>query len=94
MKAKNKTPLRSLPNIGIVTEKKLKAIGINTKEDFLKRDPYEVFTELLYKVDPTLCRCALASIVGAHKGVKWHLITKETAKEYSKKNPNHKWGKC
>lgn len=38
-------------------------IGITTPEEFLQRDPYEVFHELKTKVDHTLCRCALASIV-------------------------------
>jgi DNA transformation protein and related proteins len=94
MKKKQSDSLQSLPNIGKMTEEKLKKIGIKTAKDFLKRDPYKVFTELLYKVDHTLCRCALASIVGAHKGVPWHKITKETAKIYSKRNPSHKWGKC
>ena len=53
--------LRSLANIGAVTEKKLNRIGILSADDFLRRDPYQVFAELRQKVDPTLCRCALAS---------------------------------
>ena len=86
--------LRSLPNIGPTTAAKLARIGITTKEDFLKRDPYEVFDELRKKIDPTLCRCALAGIVGAKKGVRWHQITKESAKEFERKHPRHVWGKC
>jgi hypothetical protein len=86
--------LRSLPNIGPTTAAMLAQIGIATKEEFLKRDPYEVFEELRKKVDPTLCRCSLAGIVGAKKGVRWHTITKESAKEYEKKHPRHTWGKC
>lgn len=86
--------LRSLPNIGPTTAAKLARIGITTREDFLKRDPYAVFEELRKKVDPTLCRCALAGIVGAKKGVRWHQITKESAREYKKKHPRHVWGKC
>ena len=88
------TSLRSLPNIGPTTAAKLARIGITTKKDFLKRDPYEVFDELRKKVDPTLCRCALAGIVGAKKGVRWHQVTKESAKEYERKHPRHVWGKC
>jgi hypothetical protein len=96
---KERTPkaadsLRSLPNIGPTTAAKLGRIGITTKKDFLKRDPYKVFDELRRKVDPTLCRCALAGIVGAKKGVRWHTVTKESAKEYEKKHPRHIWGKC
>jgi len=86
--------LRSLPNIGPTTAAKLGQIGITSKKEFLKRDPYRVFDDLRKKVDPTLCRCALAGIVGAKKGVRWHTITKESAKEYEKKHPRHAWGKC
>jgi predicted flap endonuclease-1-like 5' DNA nuclease len=50
--------LRQLANIGPVTEKKLKQIGIFSRKEFLARDPYEVFATLREKVDPTLCRCA------------------------------------
>jgi len=80
--------------MGPVTAAKLAKIGIDTKEEFLRRDPYAVFEELREKIDPTLCRCALAGIVGAKKGVPWHKITKETAKEYEKRHPLHKWGPC
>ncbi|HCS48709.1 MAG TPA: hypothetical protein DIW61_10815 [Candidatus Aminicenantes bacterium] len=86
--------LKSLPNIGKTTAAKLGQIGITSKKEFLRRDPYRVFDELRKKVDPTLCRCALAGIVGAKKGVRWHTITKESAKEYEKKHPRHVWGKC
>ena len=86
--------LSSLPNIGPTTAARLGQIGITTKTGFLKRDPYKVFDELREKVDPTLYRCALAGIVGAKKGVRWHTITKESAKKYEKKHPRHVWGKC
>jgi hypothetical protein len=88
------TPLRSLANIGKVSEKKLNRIGIFDAEDFLRRDPYDVFAELRQKVDPTLCRCALASIVGAKLGQPWHRITKATAREYDRRHPGHVWGPC
>lgn len=83
--------LQSLPNIGKISAEKLMRIGIMTAEDFLSHDPYDVFNELLEKVDPTLCRCALASIVGAKLGKPWHKITKETSFEYLKRFPNHRW---
>jgi len=86
--------LGSLVNIGRVTEKKLNRIGIATREDFLRRDPYEVFDVLRRKVDPTLCRCALACLVGAKLGQPWHKITKATAREYERRHPGHAWGKC
>jgi hypothetical protein len=91
---KQSASLRSLPNIGRVSEAKLKRIGISNREEFLRRDPYEVFAELLRKVDPTLCRCALASIVGAKLGLPWHQVTKASAREYEKRHPGHEWGPC
>jgi hypothetical protein len=92
--SKTNDSLESLPNIGGITADKLRQIGINSKREFLKRDPYRVFDELREKVDPTLCRCALAGIVGAKKGAPWHKITKDSAREYEKKHPKHVWGKC
>lgn len=83
--------LTALPNIGEAISAKLNRIGIQTKDDFLSRDPYDLYSELLEKVDPTLCRCLLASLVGAHKGKTWHTITKQTAKEYQKRHPDHAW---
>jgi hypothetical protein len=90
----NGSSVGSLPNVGKVFEAKLGKIGITTRQEFLKRDPYELFDELVAKVDPTLCRCALAGIVGAKKGVAWHKITKASAREYDRRHPLHKWGPC
>ena len=86
--------LGSLPNIGKVIAGKLRMIGIGTSAEFLKRDPYVVFHEVRRTVDPTLCRCALASIVGAKEGVAWHTITKAAAEEYERRYPKTTWGKC
>jgi nucleotidyltransferase/DNA polymerase involved in DNA repair len=86
--------LTDLTNIGKTTADKLELIGIRTAEDFLKRDPYDVFHELRRQVDPTLCRCALAGIVGAKRGEPWHKITKRTAAAYEKRHPGHRWGPC
>jgi nucleotidyltransferase/DNA polymerase involved in DNA repair len=96
MKASSAPQLKliDLPNIGKTTALKLEKIGILTAEDFLKRDPYDVFHELRQKVDPTLCRCALAGIVGAKTGKPWHKVTKSAAAEYEKRHPRHKWGPC
>ncbi|MCJ7587916.1 MAG: helix-hairpin-helix domain-containing protein [Candidatus Aminicenantes bacterium] len=87
-------PFILLPNIGKDTAAKLEKIGITTAEEFLARDPYLIFEKLRKKVDPTLCRCALAGIVGAKRGVRWHTITKQTAREYEKRHPRHRWGPC
>jgi nucleotidyltransferase/DNA polymerase involved in DNA repair len=96
MKQLAKTPakLTDLPNIGKVTAEKLARIGIKNQRDFLRRDPYRVFERLLKEVDPTLCRCVLASLVGAKTGKRWHRITKQTAEEYANRHPRHRWGPC
>ncbi len=86
--------LTDLPNIGKVTAEKLEKIGIRGKGDFLKRDPYRVYERLLKEVDPTLCRCVLASLVGAKTGQRWHRITKKTAVEYERRHQGHRWGPC
>lgn len=44
--------LRSLANIGRVTEKKLNQIGIFNANDFLCRDPYDVFADCKKKWIP------------------------------------------
>ncbi len=90
-KTKPDHTLTDLPNIGPAIAAKLNRIGIENKDAFLARDPYDLYTELLEHVDPTLCRCLLASLVGAAKGKKWHTITKQTAKEYQKRHPDHTW---
>ena len=92
--AKKPEKLTDLPNIGKVTAEKLNRIGIKDQRDFLKRDPYRVYERLLKEVDPTLCRCVLASLVGAKTGKRWHRITKQTAGEYEKRHPAHRWGPC
>ncbi len=86
--------LTGLRNIGKATAEKLERIGIDNREEFLRRDPYEIFEKLLEDVDPTLCRCVLASIVGAASGTPWHRITKKTAAEYTRRHPAHRWGPC
>ena len=88
--AKTMSALTTLPNIGKVTAAKLRGISIATAEEFLARDPYEVFTALLSQ-DPTLCRCALSGIVGAHRGLKWNLVMEEAVNEFAKRRPSHKW---
>lgn len=88
-----KNPLTELINIGPKTAEDLNDIGIDTVAGFMSRDPYEIFGKLLEK-DPTLCRCSLAGIVGAHEGVKWHTVTKEAAAEFMKRHPKHIWPTC
>ena len=86
-----RSPLTKLPNIWPVIADNLMKIGITTPEEFLQRDPYEVFHELKTRVDHTLCRCALASTVWAHEWKKRNSIHKESEKEFLKRYPNDKF---
>ena len=70
---------------------KIRKIGIKDADEFMKRDPYEVYEEILIRFEPTLCRCGLASIVGAKEGIVWHKITKQAAAEYERRRPGHQW---
>ena len=89
------TDTTTLINIGPKISERLHDIGITSVEEFLSSDPYEVFFRLKAKSKGSLCRCALASIVGAYKGVVWHKITHETAREFDKRYPENVWkNKC
>lgn len=91
---KQKTDLTNLINIGPKIAERIEELGIKTSDDFLSRDPFEVFNEM-QKRDPSLCRCALASIVGASTGITWHKIHKKAAGEFDKRYPGHEWrGRC
>jgi nucleotidyltransferase/DNA polymerase involved in DNA repair len=92
LKVKHKgKKLTSLENIGKTTATKLEQIGIMTADEFLARDPYDVFNELVKKVDPTLCKCALANLVGAQENRPWHKVVEEAVKGFQKKYPYHQW---
>ena len=83
-----RSPLCKLPNIWPKIADNLIKIWIATPEEFLAQDPYEVFHQLKMKVDPNLCRCALASIIGAYKGIKRNLIREEAIKTYGQRYPD------
>lgn len=93
-----KSPLCKLPNIGPSIANNIMMLGITTPEEFLEQDPYEIFYKLQTKVDPTLCRCVLSSIVGAYKNEKRHLVRKEAIQTYQKKYPHQErktnWKRC
>ena len=83
-----RSPLCKLPNIWPRIADSLIKIWIATPEEFLAQDPYEVFHQLKIKVDPSLCRCALASIIGAHKRIKRNLIREDAIKTYEQRYPD------
>lgn len=84
-----RSPLCKLPNIWLKIADNLIKIWITTPEEFLAQDPYEVFHQLKTKVDPSLCRCTLASIIGAYKEVKQNLIREEAVKTYEQRYPDN-----
>ena len=86
-----RSPLCKLPNIWPKIADNLIKIWITTPEEFLAQDPYEVFHQLKIKVDPSFCRCALASIIGVHKGIKRNLIHEKAVRTYEKHYPADKW---
>ena len=83
------SPLCKLPNIWPRIADNLIKIWITTPEEFLAQDPYEVFHQLKTKVNPSLCRCTLASIIGAYKEVKRNLIRKEAVKIHEQRYPDN-----
>lgn len=84
--------LRELINIGPGVEKQLYLVGIKTKDEFLKYEPFEIFNKML-KINPTLPKPMLASLVGAKENVLWYLIIKDVVDDFEKKYPSHKWTK-
>lgn len=91
MTKSNSDSLTSLTNIGKVTASNLNKIGIQTKKEFLAADPYILFDQMIQKIDPAMCRCALASLVGAKDGIPWAAVHKKAGEEFVKRYPNHKW---
>ena len=84
-----RSPLCKLPNVWPKIADNLIKIWITTPEEFLAQDSYEVFHQLKTKVNPNLCRCALASIIGAYKEVKRNLIREEAIKTYEQRYPDN-----
>lgn len=84
--------LQELLNIGPGVEGQLYLIGIKNKDDFLGREPVDIFDEML-KINPTLPKPLLASLAGAKENVSWHLIYNDVIREYEKSHPGHVWSK-
>ena len=80
--------LTSLTNIGDSLEARLNTLGIHTAEEFLARDPEELYL-LLEKDEPHLHLAVLACFVGAHTGTSWHYIYKEIKADFVRRHPKH-----
>ncbi|MFH1047783.1 MAG: TfoX/Sxy family DNA transformation protein [Patescibacteria group bacterium] len=94
MNTKKNHSLTSLINIGPKIASLIEQTGVTTVEQFEHSDPYQIFAQML-KREPDLCRCVLASLVGARAGVKWPTFHKEAAAEFDRRYPKHHWNnKC
>ncbi len=63
------TPLSTLPNVGPVLEKNLRAVGIDTPETLRAVGAQEAFLRIRAAVDPGACLHMLYGIQGAIDGV-------------------------
>lgn len=76
-----------LTNIGPGLERLLFELDIQTAEDFLTRDPEQLYLEL-EKHHPGLHLAVLASFIGAHTGTPWYVIYESVKKDWlSRKDP-------
>jgi|GEM_PF-492823 len=73
---------------------RLRAMGIASARDSLSKTPYGVFAELRHRLDPILCRCDLACLVGAGRNVPGHTLWPETTREYPKRFPPARQDTC
>ncbi len=82
--------LTDLPNINTEIASKLHKIGIRETEDFLSRDPYAIFEVMLQKIDPSMGKRDLASLVGAQQGCRWNNVLTEVTREYRMRQPKQR----
>ena len=83
--------LTDLPNINPRVASRLKRIGIRTPDDFLNRDPYQVFDVIDSRLKKDLSKKDLAMLVGAQKGCSWSSVLHEVTQEYRLRKPGHIW---
>lgn len=76
-----------LTNIGPGLERLLREIDITTAEEFLDRDPEELYTKL-EESRPGLHLAVLASFIGAHTDTPWYFIYHKTKKDYLRNKNN------
>jgi len=72
--------LRDLKGFGIKSEESLAQVGINSVEDFMKIDPFELYAKLKGKVKGTGLN-SIYAIIGAREGLHWQEVarTQKTA---------------
>ena len=63
--------LQTLRNIGPALEGKLRLIGINTVEDFLRSEPEELYQRLQSALGHPVDRCVLYCFEGAKLDLPW-----------------------
>ncbi len=75
--------LLSLPNLGPASVAQFKKIGITTVDEFMRRDPYQVYEELVEKEIIKPHMAALAAFVGAYYDLPWLGVVKTIRQKYS-----------
>ena len=66
--------IRNLNGLGPQSEKMLQQVGIQSVEDFMRRDPYNLYQQLHKKGLANLN--FLYAIIGAQEGVHWQEIAR------------------
>ncbi len=72
-------PISSLTSLGPKSEAMLAEIGINTADEFLARDPYEVYADL-HRAGMQIGLNGMYAFISAHEGISWLEVAK-TQKE-------------
>ena len=69
--------LSEMPNIGLILEKKLTDIGIETPKELIDLGSKEAFIRIKV-VDDTACYNMLCALEGAIQGIRWHNLCDAT----------------
>lgn len=68
--------IRELEGLGQKSELMLSNIGIETVEEFLRQDPFEIY-KMLKVSDKSISLNMLYAVIGAQEGKKWQEVARE-----------------
>lgn len=66
-------PISTLKGLGPQSEKTLARIGVNSADDFLAQDPFDLFKRL-YRLDGKANLNLLYAMIGAQQGCHWQEV--------------------
>ncbi len=72
--------LSKLPNIGVILEKQLCTIGVDTPEQLTRLGSQEAWLRI-QAIDPSACLNRLCALEGAIQGVRWHHLAPAVRQE-------------